>query len=147
MLSVVEHGLDPDIALVERIASTAIYAIHGTGAEHGGLYYDLIFASVSARVRETVVAAMKTHGYEFKDDFLRRYVAEGLAEHREEALQEGRREGRIELILKQLTARFGLLPEEIQTRVRGAKDAELDTLAERLLTAQTLNQILDSYLR
>lgn len=90
---------------------------------------------------------MKTHGYEFKDDFLRRYVVEGLAEHREEALQEGRREGRIELILKQLTARFGLLPEEIQTRVRGAQDAQLNTLAERILTAQTLNQILDSYLR
>ncbi|MBS0419360.1 MAG: DUF4351 domain-containing protein [Proteobacteria bacterium] len=81
---------------------------------------------------------MNTPGYEFKNEFLRRYVAEGLAENREEA----RKEGRVDVILKQLTVRFGPLPEEIQTRVRGSQDAELDRLAERILTAQTLEQAL-----
>jgi len=53
-------------------------------------------------------------------------------------------EGRLEIILKQLTLKFGPLPDEIQTRVRGAQEAQLNILAERMLTAQTLEEALGS---
>jgi len=89
---------------------------------------------------------MNSLGYEYQSAFARRYVAEGKAEGLAEGRSEGRSEGRIELILKLLTARFGTLPERIQTRVRSAQDTELDTVAERILTAQTLDQVLGSNL-
>ena len=51
-------------------------------------------------------------------------------------------EGRAEIILKQLALRFGPLPEAAQTRVRSAQDAQLDTVAERILTAQSREEAL-----
>ncbi len=77
-------------------------------------------------------------GFEYQSDFARRYVALGEAEGR----MLGRVEGRVELILKQLALRFGPLTEEAQTRVSCATDAQLDTLAEVVLTAQTLGEAL-----
>jgi len=75
-------------------------------------------------------------GYEYQSDFARRYVAQGEAQ--------GRKEGRLEITLKQLALRFGPLPDETQTRVRSAQDAQVDAVAERLLTAQTLEEALSS---
>ncbi|MFL6605209.1 MAG: DUF4351 domain-containing protein [Steroidobacteraceae bacterium] len=77
---------------------------------------------------------MNSLGYEYQSDFARRYVAEGKAE--------GRMEGRVELTLKLLALRFGPLTEVTQTRVRSAHDAQLDRIAHRMLTAQTLEQAL-----
>jgi hypothetical protein len=65
-----------------------------------------------------------------QSDFARRYVAQGKAE------------GRVELILELLALRFGLLDDAVQTHVRRAQDAQLDAVAERVLTAQTLDEAL-----
>lgn len=83
---------------------------------------------------------MNSLGYEYQSDFARRYFGEGKAE----GLVEGRQEGRMELILKLLTKRFGPLPDTIRTHVRGAQDAQLDAVAERMMTAQTLEEALGS---
>jgi hypothetical protein len=40
--------------------------------------------------------------------------------------------------------RFGPLPDAAQARVRHARDAQLDDLAERVLTAQTLDEALSA---
>ena len=56
----------------------------------------------------------------------------------------GRVEGRVELLIKQLTLRFGKLPEAAVARVRGADAAQLDRWAERVLTAPTLGHVLDA---
>jgi hypothetical protein len=77
---------------------------------------------------------MNSLGYEYQSDFARRYYGQGKAE--------GKAEGRVEIILKLLALRFGLLTEAIQARVHGAQDAQLDAVAERVLTAQTLEQAL-----
>jgi hypothetical protein len=50
--------------------------------------------------------------------------------------------GRVEIVLKQLTLRFGPLAEAVQTRVRGAPDPQIDAAAERVLLAQTLEEAL-----
>ena len=73
-----------------------------------------------------------------QSDFARHYFGQGKAE--------GLFEGRMELILKLLATRFGPLPDMVRTRVRGAQDAQLDTVAEQMLTAQTLEQALGSLL-
>lgn len=79
---------------------------------------------------------MKPLGFEYQSNFARHYYGQGKAE--------GLAEGRVELILKMLAARFGPLPDTIQTRVRGTNDTNLDAIAERLLTAQSLEQALAS---
>jgi hypothetical protein len=57
-----------------------------------------------------------------------------------EGWAKGKAEGRIEIILKLLALRFGPLTEAAQARVRGAQDAQLDAVAERMLTAKTLEE-------
>ena len=71
---------------------------------------------------------MNSLGFEYQSEFARRYVAEG----------------KVELILKQLAQRFGAVPDSIQTRVRSARYGQLDTVAERVLTAQTLEEAVTS---
>jgi Domain of unknown function (DUF4351) len=48
----------------------------------------------------------------------------------------------MEIVLKQLTLRFGPLTDAVQTRVRVAPDAQLDAVAERVLSTQTLQEAL-----
>jgi hypothetical protein len=75
---------------------------------------------------------------------------------REEGRREGRREGHLdgvtegllrgrrEILLKQLRARFGELPEAAVARVNAAELGQLDTWAERVLSAQTLADVIGS---
>jgi hypothetical protein len=71
-----------------------------------------------------------------QSDFARRHYGQGEAE----GWAKGKAEGRMELILKLLALRFGALPDAIQTGVRSAQDAQLDAVAERMLTAKTLEE-------
>jgi predicted transposase YdaD len=146
VLSAIEHGQSPDIPLAARIAAAAILASAGIDDERSRLYLDLVLLSLSANALEGLEATMNSLGYEYQSDFARRYVAQGKAEGRVEGKVEGRAEGkvegRVELTLKLLALRFGPLTEGDQTRVRSAQDAQLDAIAERLLTAQTLEEAL-----
>ena len=93
---------------------------------------------------------MNSLGYEYQSEFARRYVAEGRkegkvegrVEGKAEGRVEGKAEGRVEIVLKQLVLRFGTLSEANLARICGARDAELDAVAERVLTAQTLEEAL-----
>jgi hypothetical protein len=67
-------------------------------------------------------------------EFARRFYGAGKAE--------GVALGRVEIVLKQLVTRYGTLPPEIAARVRDADAARLDSIAERVLTAQTLDEAL-----
>ncbi|MFL6605207.1 MAG: DUF4351 domain-containing protein [Steroidobacteraceae bacterium] len=138
VLSAIEHGQSTDVTLAARIAYNAILASARIDEERRGLYVDLIMISLAQNARKKVEAIMNSLGYEYQSDFARRYVAEGKAEGK----AEGRMEGRVELILQLLALRFGPLTDATQTRVRGAQDAQLDTIAERMLTAQTLEEAL-----
>jgi len=130
VLSAIEHGQSADIPLAARIASAAIVASADIDAERSRLYLDLILISLSQNAPKAFEATMNSLGYETRSDSARRYYGQGKAE------------GRVELILKLLALRFGPLTEAIQTRVRSAQDARLDTVAERVLTAQTLEDAL-----
>lgn len=85
---------------------------------------------------------MNSLGFEYQSDFARRYVAQGRAEGKVEGKAEGKAEGRVEMILKLLFLRFGPLTEAVQDHVRCARDAQIDAVAERMLTAQTLDEVL-----
>ena len=53
----------------------------------------------------------------------------------------GRQEGRRELLLDQLSVKFGPLSAEIVARVNALETAEIDRLGRAILTAQTLKEL------
>jgi hypothetical protein len=130
VLSAIEHGQNADIPLAARITSAAIVASSNIDAERSRLYLDLILLSLSQNVPEADESTMNSLGFEYQSNFARRYVAQGKAE------------GRVEIILKLLELRFGVLTEAIQARVNGATPAQIDAMAERLFTAKTLEETL-----
>lgn len=67
-----------------------------------------------------------------------RLRAEGKAEGR----AEGKAEGQAQLLLRQLTLRFGALPPHVQRRVAEASFQQLALYAERVLSAASLDEVL-----
>jgi hypothetical protein len=53
----------------------------------------------------------------------------------------GQAEGRAELLINQLTTKFGAVPEGTMRRIRTASIEELDRFGERVLSAQSLDQV------
>jgi predicted transposase/invertase (TIGR01784 family) len=60
---------------------------------------------------------------------------------RREGRKDGLLEGRVLLLTRQLTLKFGALPEPLQQRLRSASEEELDTWAERVLSADKLDDL------
>jgi predicted transposase YdaD len=103
----------------------------------GSLYFDLILHSLSEVARQAL-QKMDPAKYEYQSEFAKRYFGEGRLEGREEGRKEGREQARVELVLQLLTLRFGALPDSLRAQVSRASSAELDQIAERLLTAGSL---------
>ncbi len=68
-------------------------------------------------------------------------IAQGEAKGRVEGEAKGRVEGKIDLLTKQLRLKFGEVPPHYQTRMVAATPAELDTWAERVLLATSLDAV------
>ncbi|MBM4062587.1 MAG: Rpn family recombination-promoting nuclease/putative transposase [Planctomycetes bacterium] len=64
-----------------------------------------------------------------------------VEEGRQKGKAEGKAAGRAELLLRLLHRRFGELPADLEERVRSADVAALDTWAERVLDAQSLDEM------
>jgi uncharacterized protein DUF4351 len=125
VLSAVAHGQDDDIERAALIAMAAHAASIALDAERSRLYCDLIMTSLSEAARQALIT-MDARTYEYQSEFARRYVAEGRAG----------------LVARQLTLRFGALSSEVQARIQRASITELDAMGERLLTAQTISEVL-----
>lgn len=80
---------------------------------------------------------MSAHKYEYQSDFARKYVAEGRREGRDQGLVEGQRA----IVLRLLTRRFQPLPPEALARIEKADAATLETWADRLLSAESLDEV------
>jgi hypothetical protein len=64
-----------------------------------------------------------------------------IEKYRAEWLAEGRAEGRVEMLLRLLSVKFGPSSAEVELRVRSADVAELDVWAERVLGAQAIDDV------
>jgi predicted transposase YdaD len=74
---------------------------------------------------------------------VQRMTSEAAEQGRREGRQEGRQEGQAHVLVKVLTLRFkGPVPEPALARIRGASIAELDRWLERVLEAETLDDVL-----
>lgn len=97
------------------------------------------------RPEELVLQLIGAVGPEAEEEILS--VADYLEERgRLKGLDEGRREGRLEgqqsMLLKQLSTRFGALPEAVVQRIQAADAQLLDGWIGRVLTASTLDEAL-----
>ncbi len=61
---------------------------------------------------------------------------------RAEALQEGRQEGELTLLRRQLEKRFGPLPDSVAERLAHLSTVEIEDLSLRLLDARSLSDLL-----
>jgi hypothetical protein len=149
VLSAMAHAKDPDTSKSARIALGAQIASVGLDAERSMLYCDLILNSLPEAARRAL-QAMSASNYEFQSEFARRYYgqgkaegkAEGRAEGKAEGKAEGNAEGRLEIVLRLLGARYGVLSAAVVSRVRNATATDLERIAERVLTAQTVDEAL-----
>lgn len=62
-----------------------------------------------------------------------------------EGIEQGLERGKIRLLEKQLTFRFGPLSDEAQQRLQNATQDQLDHWAERILNAPTLQAVFDGH--
>lgn len=116
-----------------RIALAAQLASLDLDEDRTLLYCDLILHSLSEAARRAF-QNMRAFKYEYQSDFAKHYIGLGV--------EKGVAKGRAELVLRQLTIRFGALSVEIKARIASATADELDSIGERLLTAQTLQEAL-----
>jgi hypothetical protein len=127
------HWHDPNTAKAAHIAPLAQVVNLGLDAERSTLYCYLIVHSLPEAARRAL-QTMDASKYEYQSEFARRYFGQGKAA--------GKEEGRVEIILKQLATRYGILSAAAEPRVRNAGSTELDRIAERVLTATTLEGAL-----
>jgi hypothetical protein len=137
VLSAMAHAQDPNTDKSVRIALLAQMVSLGLDAGRSMLYSDLILHSLPEAARRAL-QAMDASKYQYQSEFARRYFGEGKAA----GVIEGREEGRVEIILKQLATRYGALSAAVEAHVRGAGGTELDGVAERVLTARTVDEAL-----
>ena len=161
VLSAMAQANDPDTTKSVRCAVLAQTASVGLDAERSMSYCDLVLSSLTEAAREAL-QTMNASKYEYQSEFARRYYGKGKTEGRVEGRAEGRVEGlmqghaeghaegraeghvegRVELVLKQLATKYGYVPLAMVTRVRKASGVDVDEIAVRVLTADTLDEAL-----
>ena len=142
VLSAMAHGRDADVEKSLRIAKAAHQASAALDVSRSRLYCDLIMNFLGEAAR-TALEKMDPQKYEYLSEFARRYVAQGKAEGKAEGIECGQTEGRAALIVQQLKVRFGVLGQDIETRIRSKSAAELHAIGVRLLSARTLDEALE----
>jgi predicted transposase YdaD len=68
-------------------------------------------------------------------------LRQGIVEGMEQGIAEGRAQGQARLLTRQLTRRFGPLPAEVTSRIDAAGTETLETWADKLLDARTLDEV------
>lgn len=146
VLSAAAHGRTRG---AEHIARAAILACAALDTLHHALYADFVVACLGRKARRALEVLMPTPRFVPLSDIGKQIYAEG----RSEGLKEGRSEGLKEgldalrgLLVKQLTRRFGPLPGAARSRIQAADLALLQRWGERLLSASSLDHVLDDVL-
>jgi tartrate dehydratase alpha subunit/fumarate hydratase class I-like protein len=80
----------------------------------------------------------------FAECFIAQGMEKGLEkglENLEKGVERGIRQGEARMLLRQLSLRFGNLPDSVQARVESADADLLMRWSERILTASTLDEV------
>ena len=68
-------------------------------------------------------------------------IEQGIEQGRQQGMRQGRAEGERAVLERQLRRRFGRLPPEAAERLRQAPEADLETWADNVLDAGTLDEV------
>ncbi len=74
--------------------------------------------------------------------FAERFIEQGRQEGRQEMIDQGIQRGEARVLTTLLRLRFGELPAAVQQRIEAADADTLLRWAERVLTAQSLDEVL-----
>ena len=93
----------------------------------------------------TVECGRKLFGVEILEKIVKEaiYMASALYKQPYEAGKlEGKLEGKTELVIKQLSKKFGLLPPDIRQKIDTAEQYQLDLIAESIFDFNTIDDVL-----
>jgi flagellar biosynthesis/type III secretory pathway protein FliH len=76
---------------------------------------------------------------------LEKGLEKGMEKGMEKGLQRGREQGRLDTLTRQLTRRFGPLPDAALARLQSATPDQLDLWTDRVLDAPTLEAVLGGH--
>lgn len=135
VLSVAAHGREPG---AEHIALAALAASRDLDSERDVLYPDFVLALLGEVARKALEQLMQARDYEYQSEFARKYFHGGKAEGK----AEGATETRQKLLLRLLRHKGFAVDAAVETRVTDCKDDDqLDTWADRMLTATSLDEV------
>jgi hypothetical protein len=83
--------------------------------------------------RDTIMGAFQQRMEKVKEEYWSKGLAEGLAE--------GIAEGETQILLRLASRRFGALPSWAEDRIRGGNKEQLESWADRLLDASSLDDV------
>jgi hypothetical protein len=127
VLSALAHGEGEQGA---AIAAAVLPAVRELGDERARFYGDLVLNSLNKAARRALETIMK--GYVYQSDFAKKYVAEGRAQ------------GRAEAVLTALRVRGIAVPDAARERILAEKDPErLERWVERSILASSVAEVVD----
>ena len=93
------------------------------------------------RLWQDIGSLEKERGMAFISSVEKIGLRKGFEKGHQKGLQKGLSEGAANVLVRQLTARFGPLPEAVVARLRVGTEADHVRWAERLLTAPSLDAV------
>ena len=93
------------------------------------------------RLWQDIGSLEKERGMAFISSVEKIGMRKGFEKGHQKGLQKGLSEGAANVLVRQLTARFGPLPEAVVARLRVGTEADHVRWAERLLTAPSLDAV------
>lgn len=72
-------------------------------------------------------------------------IQEGIEQGIEKGIERGIEKGEALLLQRQLTRRFGALPNEVIVQIAGATSAQLERWGDRVLDAHTLDEVFSNH--
>lgn len=129
MLSVLAHGNEPQGV---EVALAVIGVTAGLDEEQAKLYYDLVLSALNEASRKALEEMMEKKSYEYRSEFARKYLAQGVAQ------------GEAKALLKILRNRGFAVSEQLQATIMECSDeARLNQWIDRAFYGKSLEEVLD----
>jgi Arc/MetJ-type ribon-helix-helix transcriptional regulator len=133
VLSAMAHGRQEVGAAIAR---AVLGAAQGLDDERCSFYVDLTMASLSAAVRQSLEELMKSGKYEYQTEFVRKLMAQGL--------EQGRQEGEMDALLEVLDARGLNVDAEARQRILSCEDlAQLKVWLRKAVTVSSVQELFE----
>jgi flagellar biosynthesis/type III secretory pathway protein FliH len=132
----------PDDAWEKSITTPLLVRFRLASEEPSTSEEDDVSAEIRAWFKEYEQNLRSEARKEGLQEGLSKGLKEGLMEGLSKGLSKGLKEGERTLLLRLLRARFGELPETALARIEAAGPSELEQWGERVLNAQTLDDVL-----